>query len=267
MGTNNRPYRYVVFNADDFGITNGVCSGIVEALQAGCLTATTAMAAVPGSLDRIAKWAPPIRGHVGAHLQLTSGRPVLDRKHVLSLVDAHGNFPGSKANLQRAQVEDITQEWHAQIRALESAGIEITHLDTHHHVHRYPHVFSAYLKIARYYRLMARSLNPKMTAILRGSGVPCFERTLVGWFGENLTVEGLMRIIQDGTRDLPPGSTIEVMCHPGRADPSLSSISKYVYDREQELAVLTDLALQSRMELEGFCPSDFPAAAAIAHPA
>ena len=267
VGLNNRPYRYIVFNADDFGITNGVCSGIVEALQSGCLTATTAMAAVPGSLDRIARWAPAIRGHVGAHLQLTSGRPVLDRKRVSSLVGANGNFPASKTNLQNARFEDIVPEWHAQIRALESAGIEITHLDTHHHVHKYPNAFNAYLEIARYYGLVARSLNPKMTGILRACGVPCVERTLVEWHGGDLTVEGLMQIIRDGTRDLPPGSTIEVMCHPGRADQSLSGMSKYIYEREQELAVLTDLALQSRMELEGFRPSNFPSAAAIARPA
>ncbi len=261
MSIDNRPYRYVVFNADDFGITNGVCSGIVEAVQSGCLTATTAMAAVPGSLDRIARWAPAIRGRVGAHLQLTSGRSVLGRNRVPSLVDGAGNFPASKKQLQHARCGEIVREWHAQIRALESAGIEITHIDTHHHVHRYPHVFRAYLEIARHYGVAARSLNPAMTTILRGCGVPGVERTLVGWFGENLTVEGLMRIIRDGTRDLPPGSTVEVMCHAGRADAALSGVSKYVCDREQELDVLTDLALQGRMEMHGFRPAGFPAAA------
>jgi predicted glycoside hydrolase/deacetylase ChbG (UPF0249 family) len=258
VGANTRPYRYVVFNADDFGLTNGVSAGIVDAIQSGCLGATTAMAAVPGSLDRIAKWGPRIPGRIGAHLQLTTGRPVLDRRRVISLVDERGNFPPSKAAIHRAQIEEIVEEWHAQIGALRSAGVEITHIDTHHHVHKYPHVFSAYLEIARHYRVIARSLNPKMTRILRACGVPCVERTLVGWYGRDLNVEGLVQLIEEGTCDLPPGSTVEVMCHPGRADSSLASVSKYGYEREEELAVLTDLALQTRMELQAFRPCSFP---------
>ena len=257
VGTSTRPYHYVVLNADDFGITNGVCAGIVDAIQAGCLGATTAMAAVPGSLNRIALWAPRIPGRIGAHLQLTTGVPVLDRCQVTSLVNASGKFPASKTCIHGARVTEIVAEWHAQIRALESTGVELTHIDTHHHVHRYPHVFEAYLEIARCYRLVTRSLNPEMTAILRSNGVPCVERTLVSWFGENLTTEGLMQVIEEGTHGLGPGSTVELMCHPGRADMSLLGISKYAYEREQELATLTDLALQARLELGGFRPRCF----------
>jgi predicted glycoside hydrolase/deacetylase ChbG (UPF0249 family) len=225
------------------------------------------MAAVPGSLDHIAKWAPKIPGRIGAHLQLTTGRPVLDPRRVTSLVDARGNFPASKTALHRARFEDIVDEWHAQIGALESAGVNITHIDTHHHVHKYPHVFSAYLEIARHYRVITRSLNPKMTATLRACGVPCVERTLVDWFGNDLTVEGLVAVIEQGTQDLPPGSTTEVMCHPGWVDASLLNISKYGYEREQELSVLTDLALLGRMELKALRPCSFPAMAAVARTA
>ncbi len=267
MSINPRPYRYIVFNADDFGLTNGVTAAIVEAIQAGCLGATTAMAAVPGSLDRIAKWAPKIPGRIGAHLQLTTGRPVLGPKRVRSLVDAGGNFPASKIALHGARFDEIVDEWHAQIYALRSAGVEITHIDTHHHVHKFPHVFSAYLEIARHYRLIARSLNARMTFVLRGCGVPCVERTLTDWFGSDLTVEGLMELIEDGTRDLPTGSTVEVMCHPGRTDMSLLKVSKYGYEREQELDVLTDLALLGRMESKAFRPCSFPATAAVARSA
>jgi predicted glycoside hydrolase/deacetylase ChbG (UPF0249 family) len=267
VSTNTRPYRYIVFNADDFGITNGVCGGIVDAIHTGCLGATTAMAAMPGSLDRIAKWAPKIPGRIGAHLQLTTGRPVLGPGRVPSLVDFRGNFPASKTTLHRARFDDIVDEWHAQICALRSAGVEITHIDTHHHVHKFPHVFSAYLEIARHYRVITRSLNPRMTAVLRGCGVPCVERTLTGWFGSDLTVESLMAVIEEGTQDLPPGSTVEVMCHPGRTDTSLLNVSKYGYEREQELAVLTDLALLGRLELTAFRPCPFRAMTAVARTA
>ena len=50
----------VVINADDFGLTEGVCAGIVKAIQAGGVTATTAMACVPGAVERLKRWAPKI---------------------------------------------------------------------------------------------------------------------------------------------------------------------------------------------------------------
>ena len=87
------------------------------------------------------------------------------------------------------------------------------------------------------------------------------------WFGNDLTVEGLVAVIEQGTQDLPPGSTTEVMCHPGWVDASLLNISKYGYEREQELSVLTDLALLGRMELKALRPCSFPAMAAVARTA
>jgi len=182
-------YR-VIFNADDFGLTDGVCAGIVEAISRGSVCATTAMAAVPGSPQRLGRWAPMIRSRIGAHLQLTSGRPVLDPKLIPSLVRPDGTYPRSKKELAGAAREEIVREWHAQIAVLRDLGIGITHLDTHHHVHKFPHVFDAFLEIAAYYKLPARSLNDNMQRKLHAAGVLCAGRTLLEWYGGDLSVQG-----------------------------------------------------------------------------
>jgi predicted glycoside hydrolase/deacetylase ChbG (UPF0249 family) len=246
-----RTYR-VILNADDFGLTEGVCAGIVEAIRRGCVTATTAMAATPGAGERLTVWAPQIAGNIGAHLQLTSGTPVSKVERVPSLVGENGAFPASKKDLHGAVAAEIVREWHAQIEILLGLGIPLSHLDTHHHVHRFPHIFAAFLEIATYYKAPARSLDPDMTEALRSAGVPCVDRTLVDWYGGDLSESRLFTILNEGLAGLPPSSTIELMCHPGWVDTSLPRVSKYVEDRERELRVLADPGVKDRLVAAGF---------------
>jgi predicted glycoside hydrolase/deacetylase ChbG (UPF0249 family) len=256
-----KPHR-VIFNADDFGLTEGVCLGIIEAIRFGCVTGTTAMAAVPGAPERLLRWAPEIPGCVGAHLQLTSGRPVLNTELVPSLVEAGGIFPASKKGLPRAVPEEIVREWHAQVRVLQGLGIDITHIDTHHQVHRFPNVFAAFLEIAKHYKVPARSLHADMARELRAAGVPCVERTLLDWYGGDLSVSRLLRILNDAVPDDGLPCTLELMCHPGRVDGSLPLVSKYVDDREGELRVLTDRETKGRLQAAGFSLAGFAALSA-----
>ncbi len=64
----------LIVNADDFGLTEGVSAGIVDAIERGVVTATTAMVAIDAS-ERLARLGPRIAGRVGLHLQLTGGIP------------------------------------------------------------------------------------------------------------------------------------------------------------------------------------------------
>jgi len=179
----------VVINADDFGLTEGVCAGIVKAIHAGGVTATTAMACVPGAADRLKRWAPRIPGRIGAHLQLTSGTPILSPENVPSLVGNHGRFPVTRKQVRNPRTEEIFAEWSAQIEFLLRIGIEPTHLDSHHHIHRLPAAFPAFCELAKRYGVPARAIDPEMTVTLRASGVPCVDRTLTGWYGGELSVE------------------------------------------------------------------------------
>ena len=65
--------RTLVVNADDFGFTHDVNSGIVEAHARGIVTATTLMADGPAFDDavRLARQHPAL--NVGCHLVLVQG--------------------------------------------------------------------------------------------------------------------------------------------------------------------------------------------------
>ncbi len=248
----------VIVNADDFGLTEGVCAGIVRAIEAGGVTSTTAMVCVPGSSERLKRWAPKIAGQIGAHLQLTSGSPILPPERVPSLSRQDGKFPTRRKEIQNPKHEEILEEWQAQIESLLRAGIEPTHLDSHHHVHGLPAVFPAFCELAMQYSLPARSLDPDMTRRLRAAGVPCIDRTLTDWYGGDLSVKSLVRLLEEGVRESPNAESFEVMCHPGFSDDSLPSLSRYVGEREIELSVLCDLELQRELVVAGFSLTPIP---------
>ena len=248
----------VIINADDFGLTEGVCAGIVRAIETGAVTSTTAMVCVPGAMQRLQRWAPRIAGHSGAHLQLTSGTPILPPQSVPSLVQPDGRFPAKRKEIKNPGTEQVFIEWQAQIETLIRAGIQPTHLDSHHHVHGLPAVFPAFCELARRYSIPARSLDSEMSRHLRAVGVPCIDRTLTGWYGGELSVKTLLRHLQEGTHEYPEAKTFEVMCHPGFADDGLPSLSRYVGEREVELAVLCHPDLQRELAAGGFRLSRIP---------
>ena len=257
----------VVTNADDFGLSEGVCSGIVKAIQAGGLTATTAMACVPGAMERLARWAPAIPGRIGAHLQLTSGRPLLPPERVPSLVDADGRFPDSRKKVTAPQTSEIFAEWQAQIELLVRVGIEPTHLDSHHHIHRLPAAFPAFCEIAKRFSVPARAIDAQMRSQLQAEGIPCVGETITGWYGGELSAASMIMLLRQSAEAHPDAESFEVMCHPGLVDSSLAFLSKYVQDRERELAVFLSGNLRRELEAAGFSLSTiaeavrFPAAA------
>jgi predicted glycoside hydrolase/deacetylase ChbG (UPF0249 family) len=247
----------IIINADDFGISDGVCAGIVKAIRSGCVTATSAMVCVPGATDRIARWSEMIPGCIGAHLQLTSGRPILAASEIPSLVQANGLFPVARREVRAPKRAEVIAEWKAQIEVLVRLGIRPDHIDSHHHVHRLPEVRDAYYEIASQLGVPARSVDPEMTERFRGIGVPCTGKTLLGWFGGELSVSSLLAVIREGLQGCFGGNVVEVMSHPGLVDDELRRASRYLEERETELAVLCDPRLRESLQAESLSLCSF----------
>ena len=114
--------KYLIPNADDFGYTRDVNEGIIHAHRQGILTATTLMA-TGAAFDHAAALARENRSlDVGVHLVLVGSE----------------GFPPTIAQLiqqiARRRIR-IYDELAAQVRKVQSAGIQPTHLDTHKHTH------------------------------------------------------------------------------------------------------------------------------------
>jgi chitin disaccharide deacetylase len=236
--------RVAIFNADDFGLTDGVCRGIGEAFAGGVVRATTAMVCVAQSEERIKRWATTlVAGNIGVHLQLTEGRPCLDPPAIRSIVDANGLFPSSPAGLENAAASQVVAEWLAQVERLRSWGLTPSHLDSHHHVGLRTEIVDAYVAVASATKLPARTTSAALTATLRAHGVRCADSSMTSWYDGELTAKTLLRRIEAAFTRLHGSGTLEIMCHPGFADAELATKSKYVRQRETELGVLTSAKL------------------------
>lgn len=231
--------RRVIFNADDFGLTDGVCRGIREAASAGIVTATTAMVCTEGARDRVVQWGPSLAGRIGIHLQLTQGRACLDQARVPSIVDSASAFPESPADIVDVNLGHVRDEWSAQIETLRSWGVEPSHMDSHHNIGLKPHIVEAYVATAVSNGLPARTNSPALTATLRARGARCVDLSVTSWYDGKLSAKKLLRVVEGAFDRVSGQGTIEVMCHPGFADERLAAKSNYVRQREVELGVLT----------------------------
>jgi predicted glycoside hydrolase/deacetylase ChbG (UPF0249 family) len=146
------PVRLIV-NADDFGYFDGVSQGILEAAEAGRLTAAGVMANGPA----FARWSDDLRAlpglAIGGHLNATLGPP-LTAAMARHPVCAGGLLP-SKERLAlavlrgRLEPELVLDEWRAQIRRCRDAGLTLRFLNTHEHVHALPPLYRGIRQLAR----------------------------------------------------------------------------------------------------------------------
>ena len=239
--------RILIVNADDCNLTAGVTRGILEAHRRGLVTSTTVMVNLPG-LERTRDLLHAVPSlDAGLHCNLTFGPPVLPPASVPSLVDASGRFIRDPARQARAgDLAQVREELAAQAGRFEAAfGRRPSHLDSHHHLHRFPGVFGAVLEVAVRLGVPLRAISPEMAARIRARGLPAPDRMIgdVGqepyWSRERLLAA--LRALEEGVTEL--------MCHPGYADDALTS--SYAAQREAERGALCDPAVAEALREAG----------------
>ena len=271
----------VALCADDYAMTPGVSRGILEALDAGRLSATSVMTTSP--------WWPelagPLRRHdgprntgradIGLHLNLTLGEPLGPMPHVAP----DGRLPGIGAWMRMRQEAgpETSQEIAAEIerqmqRFVDVLGRPPDHVDGHQHVHVLSPVARLVLAaIARRgWRPWLRDSGDRPDRILRrGSslrkafGLAVLARGFAGCARDaGLAVnDGFAGFSPfDPSRDYAgqfarylraPGPAHLVMCHPGTVDDALRALDPVVETREQELRFLLSPAFDRLLRERG----------------
>ena len=112
--------RRLFVNADDFGLTEGVSRGILEAMAAGVVGGTTAMVCAADGPERLARLGSGIAGRVGLHLQLTGGRPCLPPEEIPSLVTEEGLFPRKKVAVANVDPDAVRREFERLLPVIRS---------------------------------------------------------------------------------------------------------------------------------------------------
>jgi predicted glycoside hydrolase/deacetylase ChbG (UPF0249 family) len=244
--------KKLIINCDDYGWDAPATQAILELGAAGQISSTTIMAnfASDAELRELAKLASPTLS-VGLHLTLNAGQPLSAASQVRSLVDINGQFYSSSQLWQRflrgqVQRADLQQELTAQLRRLAAAGLALSHADSHQHLHQYPLLGPALLRILhelgvrRVRRLTAagrldgrglvlRAFAQSSRAALRNFATP---GALVSTFStEPASAEGFRRGVAAAFRQ---ADIVEFMSHPGlseRAGSPLMRVPEYAFWR------------------------------------
>ena len=150
----------VIFNADDFGISQGVNDAIFKAHTEGILNSTSLMINQDFAADAVqkAKQMPDLK--IGLHINLTNQKPASNPDEIPLLVDKDGNFKNGFVNLfilsffhPKALRQEAYIEIKSQIEKYLKTGLKLDHLDSHRHIHLIPPIFKAVKQLAKEYNV------------------------------------------------------------------------------------------------------------------
>ena len=271
-------------NADDFGYTAGVNRAIVEAHTRGVVTSSTLMAN-GGAFEEAAQLAKSVPNlSVGCHVVLTDGAPVLSAEKLPSLTSSTQFRDGMVGFAARAiagaiDADQIAAEATAQMRKIQSAGITVSHFDTHKHTHLFPKILRPLLRAAANCGVCAvrNPFGPRLPMwsnhLLKRPSLWTrhVEVQVLGSFAGKfreavdregfVTPDGTLGIVVTGAldeslfvaiaRSIPEG-TWEFVCHPGYNDADLEpGKTRLRESREVELRVLTLPAAREVLDQQG----------------
>ena len=225
--------------ADDYGMHPDINRGIAYCVEQRLIDGIAVSPCGPylEDLPPLAAAYPHLR--VGVHLMLVGGRPLTDGKWMLV---KNGAFTADVFSLARGlargaiRPSDVEREWDAQIRTLLDAGLRLTHLNSHQHVHLLPSLWPVATRLAQRYGIesIRTSYESLWGAAAKGSPAllvhqaiaavryrslppPKRERTL----GMLCSTAFSARAVVDRlVREILAGRPVEVMTHPGFATPA-----------------------------------------------
>ena len=245
---------------------------IVEAHTHGIVTSCTLMAnglTFPEAVQ-LAKSSPALS--IGCHVVLIDGEPLLDPAKLSTIADSRRFRDGLKTFAARAlagrmKACEIEAETKAQIQKIQSAGLSISHMDTHKHTHTFPQILQPLLRAARdcgvhavrnpfgpRFPLRSSRLLARPNLWTRFAEVRILSH-FAGQFRRAVAQEGF--VTPDGTLGIEvagaldetlfqaiaesiPDGTWEFVCHPGYYDAELAEAkTRLRKSRELELRILT----------------------------
>lgn len=273
-------------NADDYGLTAGVSRGILEAHARGIVTSTSVLV-LGGGFAQAAGWLAEAGSlEVGIHLAAVGeDPPVLSAREIPSLVDRRGRLRSSwRAFLPAASrgaidAEDLEREFAAQIEAARAHGLELSHVDTHQHLHLWPSVGHVVIRLAEASGIRGIRV-PRSAAPLKRAGINRLAAGLASrasaaglaspaW-AAGLDEAGRMhgRRFVEALRIVSARAhrSAELGCHPGRAADARATYT-WGYEWERELEWLTSHEAKRAVEGAGFYLTGYRSLPAPVHAA
>jgi len=254
--------KRLIVNGDDLGYSENRNRGIIEAYQRGILTSASLLANGDAFLHAVNAVRDLPDLDIGLHLNLSEGQPLVDGH--TTIVDDEGFFFGKDESRRRAlegkfAPREVERETRAQIQRLQDAGLPLTRVDGHHHIHVYGNVGESIARAAQQMSLRWTRLPIDWReGNAKAEGYSAKAREFAGtiarfglrapdhFFGVALSGCLSVERLESWLRELPEGVT-EFMVHPGYADEEDGFSGE---DREGELRVLTDSRVRAILHEE-----------------
>ncbi len=254
-------YARLIINADDFGLTGPINRGIIETIEYGIVNSISLIATGP-ELDSACDYVRSKKGiFKGWHINLTTGRPVLDPGQVCSLTDKKGFFLGRNRFVLKAlaglvDANECRMELLAQLGKLVKNKIQITHIDSHHDVHylrfvaniikpilidlnyQYIRFHKSKIKFLRNFALFSL-IDKALIRQLAKRFLYQNNDNLIDfiWFRELYQHKNKLKVLKSYISGMTEGVNL-VICHPGYFDEKNELNLKYNDQRREEMKVL-----------------------------
>lgn len=241
--------RLLLVIADDIGIGPNTTTGILQLASQGIVSGSVLLVNSPYAEDAIRKWRQLGGGlEIGWHPDLTLDSPLASPAEVPSLVRADGTFWPLASFLKRwflglLEPKEIEFEWRLQLkRFIELVGHPPMFVNCHQHVGLFAPVGEILFNVLSELRVKpyVRRIQEPWSVVGNLPGAR-MKRAFLGWLGRRLSrmqeahgfpgndwlagittpecvldPEFFIRWLQ-----AMPGDVVELMCHPGRLDPTL----------------------------------------------
>ena len=215
----------LIINADDLGYNQKVNDAIFDLMAEGRITSATIMANGEAVEDAAKRASGTKDCSFGVHLDIHELAPLTSNPALQRIMDPRGWFNGSvrdiriTSDLQHA----VGEEWRAQVAKLRSLGVQISHIDSHHHTHTIPALFRTLKDLQRDTGIWkVRATHNIYPNNVRVSLVKMMKKWLWAWALRNWrrtkTVDGFTdfaTLLAEGSRRKVPHEVVEAMVHPG----------------------------------------------------
>ena len=227
--------KKIILNADDLGFSKGVNDAILKANTEGYLSHASLMANTAyfdHAISEIIPNCPQLK--VGVHVNLTCAAALLS-ENILSI---NGELKNTFVTLlfrrkTKRVLEDLEKEIELQILKIKNAGVNISHIDGHEHVHIIPSINKIVRKLAKKHNIQrVREINENIFESYQFNGrtasfanvIKLFLLKFLSLFNENSGEVGFYSMLNtceiNGENLFPflqnnkTYETVEVMVHP-----------------------------------------------------
>jgi chitin disaccharide deacetylase len=187
--------RLLIVHADDFGMMHSVNTAIEEAFENHWITSASILVPCPW-FPEVARWAKTHpEADLGIHLALNADwtgyrwSSVAPQSKVASLLDADGYLPLTTEYVAaHAKMPEVEEETHAQVDKAKTAGVHITHVDTHMGtIASTADLLKVYLSTAQAYKVPA--------LLIRAPGGPASDLSSLHLEPNAIVLDGLLQML------------------------------------------------------------------------